>query len=263
MGRPHLTDDERLRVRVLRNDANFTFSRIAQITGYGERQIRNALKSPTVGKRSGRPTALNPAQEAELVRFVTASKENRSMTYADIGKAMFDGAHGEYAIRNTLRRLGFKRSGPVLKQVTRESEKTRGEAGPAAGAGAAGVAERATAAAGPMEGVSSTEPVPARVDDSVDGDEMITEDEGRAMVQARGEGESHTESQAHGWNPAHGVGEGQAEGQAAGQASAEERVSTAVAAAVNEPAPEDVASRALGAAQAETTRASDAGTEGR
>ena len=81
MGRPHLTDDDRLRVRVLRNDAKFTFSRIAEITGYGARQIRNALKSATVAKRSGRPCALSTAQEGELVRFVTASKENRSLTY--------------------------------------------------------------------------------------------------------------------------------------------------------------------------------------
>ena len=280
MGRPHLTDDERLRVRVLRHDANFTFARISQITGYGERQIRNALKSPTVGKRSGRPTALSPAQEAELVRFVTASKENRSMTYADIGKALFDGAHGEYAIRNTLRRLGFKRSGPVLKQMTREGEKTRGDVAPAAGASlgrGTGIVGAATVVAGPMEGVGSTKPGATRADNSADDDEMITDDEGHAGVQARGEGESHTESQAHGWNPAYREGEGQAEGHGRGkdegqansqargavQDSAEERVSTAVAAAVSVPATEDVTSRALEAAQTGATKAGDADNAGR
>lgn len=36
MGRPHFTDDKRLRVRVLRYDTNFTLARISQITDYGQ-----------------------------------------------------------------------------------------------------------------------------------------------------------------------------------------------------------------------------------
>lgn len=195
MGRPHLTDNERLRVRVLRHDANFTFARISQITGYGERQIRNALKSPTVGKRSGRPTALSPVQEAELVRFVTASKENRSMTYADIGKALFDGAHGEYAIRNTLRRLGFKRSGPVLKQTTHECDTVaRGLASLAADAGlvgGSGAPESATPATSSMEGVTGMKPRATGPEDCAEDEEMITEDEGRGRSRARGGRELH------------------------------------------------------------------------
>ena len=233
MGRPHLTDDERLRVRVLRHDANFTLARISEITGYGDRQIRNALKSATVGKRSGRPKALSAAQEAELVRFVTASKENRSMTYAEIGKSLFDGAHGEYAIRNTLRRLGFKRSGPILKQVTRENEKTRGGAGPAGGAPQGegdAVAEGTGDAEAPMEGVTGAVP---EGDDSATDEEMVMEDEALAEGQSRGE--TRTSLAAPAEVPAGAPTES--------RPPVEERLASAVVTAVSETRAEDVASR--------------------
>lgn len=194
MGRSHLTDDERFRVRVLRHDANFTIPRIAEITGYGNRQIRNALKSPTVAKRSGRPATLNPAREAELVRFVTASKENRSMSYANIAKALFEGEHGEFTVRSTLRRLGFQRSGPMLKQVVKDGEKSRVEDGPAGVAPVEITTAAATADAaateGPMEDVRSTGPAAPRREDSATEDESMTEDESPS------EGQGTAESQA-------------------------------------------------------------------
>lgn len=225
MGRPHLTEDDRLRVRVLRNDANFTFRRIAEITGYGERQIRNALKSPTVGKRSGRPAALSPQQQAELVCFVTASRENRSLTYAEIARALFDGVHGEYAIRNTLRRMGFKRSGPVLKQV-REGERR-------AGGAAAGHAVDVSAEAGAGE------------DDS-DGDEVMSGDEGHAEGQVRREEQAPAADQAHREKQPPAVDQARREE----QTPAEKRIATAVAAAVNGTGPGAAASQ-----PPETTRA--------
>lgn len=174
MGRAHLTDDERLRVRVLRLDAGWTFSRIEQVTGYGARQIRNAMRSGTVGKRSGRPTALSPEQEAELIRFVTANKDNRSMSYANIAKAVLGGQFGEYAIRNTLRRNGFKRSGPVLKQVVSHKEEGTPVEERVSVAGAPPVG--AQPAGGPMEGVTAAEPGVG--DEYPSDDEMLTEDEG-------------------------------------------------------------------------------------
>lgn len=178
MGRAHLTDDERLRVRVLRLDAGWTFSRIAQVTGYGATQVRNAMRSGTVAKRSGRPTAMTPEQEAELVRFVTASRGRRSMSYAGIAEAVLGGQFGDYAIRNALRRHGFKRSGPVLRQAVREEGTPAGERVSVAGAPPVG-APAAGGPGGPMEGVAGEE--------SPSDDEMLTDDEG-AGEQAPGEG---------------------------------------------------------------------------
>lgn len=181
MGRAHLTDDERLRVRVLRLDAGWTFSRIAQVTGYGATQVRNAMRSGTVAKRSGRPTAMTPEQEAELIRFVTASRERRSMSYAGIAEAALGGQFGDYAVRNALRRHGFKRSGPVLRQAVREEGTPVGERISVAGAPPVG----ALPAGGAMEGVTGTEPGPG--EESPSDDEMLTDDEG-AGEQAPGEG---------------------------------------------------------------------------
>ena len=251
MGRPHLTDDERLRVRVLRLDAGWTFTRIEQVTGYGARQIRNAMRSGTVGKRSGRPTALSPEQEAELIRFVTANKDNRSMSFANIAKAVLGGQFGEYAIRNTLRRNGFKRSGPVLKQMPREREEATPVEEPVSVAGAPPVgahpvgAAVVSAAGGSMEGVTRTEPGGPREEYPTD-DEMLTEDEGHAGEQVRGEG---------GASPAGVAAAGSQPAAGDGAAAVDESVARDLAAAVNavsEPAVADAAQDQEGKAPAQT-----------
>ncbi|SPO03504.1 uncharacterized protein DNG_06187 [Cephalotrichum gorgonifer] len=148
--------EKRARVRTLRYDANFSYVRIEQITGYGTAQIRNALKSPTVGKRSGRPTVLSQQQEEELVRFVTASTANRSLSYQNLAKTIFEGAYGETAIRNTLLRHGFKRSGKLLKQMGAVSDKPRTQGTVPSGG------------EDPMQGVVQTERVPAQAGHEVE-----------------------------------------------------------------------------------------------
>ncbi|KAI1260283.1 hypothetical protein F5Y18DRAFT_406158 [Xylariaceae sp. FL1019] len=58
----HLTEMERFRVRTLYYDACFTKSRIGEITGYSESQIRTAVRAPTaaIPKRPGRPKKTYP-----------------------------------------------------------------------------------------------------------------------------------------------------------------------------------------------------------
>lgn len=56
-GRAQLKPEELLRVQVLYNDARMGPTEIARITGYTINQIKYAIKkkTPTVGKRTGRP----------------------------------------------------------------------------------------------------------------------------------------------------------------------------------------------------------------
>ncbi|KAL2257584.1 hypothetical protein VTK26DRAFT_9450 [Humicola hyalothermophila] len=57
VGRAQLKPDELFRVQVLYNDAKMGPTEIARVTGYSINQIKYAIKkkTPTVGKRTGRP----------------------------------------------------------------------------------------------------------------------------------------------------------------------------------------------------------------
>lgn len=106
----HLTNKDRQRVYTLYYDANMTKAEIQCRTGYTEGQIRTAIRSGVKTRpRSGRPRLLNMAQEKQLETFVTASKANRFMTFLQLSMCLFGGVFGVYAIRSTLRRLGFSR----------------------------------------------------------------------------------------------------------------------------------------------------------
>jgi transposase-like protein len=110
-GRRQLTTAERQRIRTLYFDANFTKAKIASITGATADQIRYTIRqeSATVAPRSGRPKALTPEQESDLVEFVCATKKNRRMTFLQLSCVLFAGVFGMWAIKNTLYRLGFRR----------------------------------------------------------------------------------------------------------------------------------------------------------
>jgi len=123
MAKKHLTDDERRRIRILRFEASKTVSEIAQITGYGLGQIKRALRSEQVAPRPGRPTVLTAEQIQELEEFIKASSKNRRMTFEQVASVIFDGHFGVYVIRNTLRRLGYRRYVAALKPPI--SEKNR------------------------------------------------------------------------------------------------------------------------------------------
>ncbi len=108
-GRKNLTEAERARARTLYFDGHFSCAQISRKTGYGKSQIRTALDSPTIGRKSGRPRILTTDQQEELVEFIKASKKNRRMTFLQLSLVLFTGNFGEYVIRYTLRTLGYKR----------------------------------------------------------------------------------------------------------------------------------------------------------
>jgi hypothetical protein len=70
-----LTRDQRLRVQVLYNDANYSVSQIALQTGYTPRQIRYALahRLTPQKQKAGRKVVLNTPQRKKLIEWVTAS----------------------------------------------------------------------------------------------------------------------------------------------------------------------------------------------
>ncbi|KAL2194973.1 hypothetical protein P885DRAFT_16390, partial [Corynascus similis CBS 632.67] len=97
----------RAEIRTLHFTAGLPKPRIATLTGYGLGQVKRAIKEPIPQKRSGRPPVMSSEQQQELVDFVTASKKNRRMSYLELSTKLFNGIFGEYAIRSTLRRLGY------------------------------------------------------------------------------------------------------------------------------------------------------------
>lgn len=109
MGTGHTTEADRLRIRTLHLDASFSYADIEGRTEYTISQIRTAVKSSTIAKRSGRPPSLSQEQKTELVEFISASQRNRRLTFAQLAEILFNGEFGTYAIRYTLRRMGYSR----------------------------------------------------------------------------------------------------------------------------------------------------------
>jgi hypothetical protein len=71
--------------------------------------MREAEQS-TSKKRRGRPPLLSSEQTAELIAYISQSRETRQMSYQYLATVVFTNWNvGEYAIRNTLRKAGYKR----------------------------------------------------------------------------------------------------------------------------------------------------------
>ncbi|KAK8017104.1 transposable element tc3 transposase [Apiospora rasikravindrae] len=104
-----LTQKDHDRINILYRDALRTRKEIEAITGFTESQIKRALSTKFVSRGTGRPPKLTKAQEDELVAYVTANKEQQSMSYLELSQELFGHSFGEYAIRSTLRRRGFCR----------------------------------------------------------------------------------------------------------------------------------------------------------
>jgi len=111
IGRRQLSAEQRQRIRTLYFDAHLSKAQIASITGATPDQIRYTIRAPSadIAPRSGRPRALTPEQESELVDFVCASKENRRMTFLQLSLVLFSGVFGMWTIKRALYRLGFRR----------------------------------------------------------------------------------------------------------------------------------------------------------
>ncbi|KAK7983179.1 hypothetical protein PG989_010581 [Apiospora arundinis] len=104
-----LTQKDHDRINILYRDALRTRKEIEAITGFTESQIKRALSTKFVSRGTGRPPKLTKAQEDELIAYVTANKEQQSMSYLELSQELFGHSFGEYAIRSTLRRRGFCR----------------------------------------------------------------------------------------------------------------------------------------------------------
>ena len=109
MGRQHLTEAERARVRVLSADAHLSQIQICEVTGFGLGQVQRALREAIPKPRSGRPAVLTLEQERELIEFVTTSKKSRRMTFLQLSVVLFNGKYSQYCIRSALRCNGFNR----------------------------------------------------------------------------------------------------------------------------------------------------------
>lgn len=122
----HLTEQDRIRIRTLYTDASLGPTAIARQTGFTVGQVKHAIraKSAAVGARSGRPRELNTHQETLLVEYVTSSKIGRRATFLQLSITLFNACFGVYAIRSTLRRLGFyrrvARKKPPISEASRQ-----------------------------------------------------------------------------------------------------------------------------------------------
>lgn len=108
---PDLSRDERLQVRTLR-DIGWTYEHIANHLKITQRQVQNTCQAEqtTPKKRKGRDPSLSEEQIEELITFIRYSRTNRLMSYLHLATGPFASWEvGEYAIRNALRKYGFKR----------------------------------------------------------------------------------------------------------------------------------------------------------
>ena len=102
----HLTHDQRHDVQLLRS-LGWSYPKIAKHVDATERQVQYACQGPaTPQKCSGRPLKLNSSQIEELIKFITASRIGRQMSYLQLVKIL-DFSCGEHAIRSTLKKKGF------------------------------------------------------------------------------------------------------------------------------------------------------------
>ncbi|KAG9249358.1 uncharacterized protein F5Z01DRAFT_631838, partial [Emericellopsis atlantica] len=115
--------DTRISIRTLRS-AGWTYQQIATHLHLTLRQVQHAATTQATPRRStGRPPLLTEAQLEELIEFVCSSQRARRMAYWRLPQELgWDCS--VYAIRNALRRAGFKRyvarRKPPIIEATRQ-----------------------------------------------------------------------------------------------------------------------------------------------
>lgn len=106
--RPDTTRDQRRDAQLMRR-LGYTHAAISAELNLSLSQVQYALShTETPITRPGRPSKLTEAQVQELKAFMEASKENELMPFGKIPQALGWDV-GEYCIRHTLRKLGYKR----------------------------------------------------------------------------------------------------------------------------------------------------------
>lgn len=127
--RPDTTRDQRRDAQLMRR-LGYTHAAISAELNLSLSQVQYALshtESPIT--RPGRPSKLTEAQVQELKAFMEASKENELMPFGKIPQALGWDV-GEYCIRHTLRKLGYRRPAGGRRKTTVAVKKNKeGEAG--------------------------------------------------------------------------------------------------------------------------------------
>ncbi len=121
----HMTRDERLRAQTLR-DAGWRIRRIADHMGKSYYQIRYACHHCLTPHkdRKGRRKKLNDKQIAELIRFVTASRANRRLSWRSLPRALGWNV-SEATIRRALHAAAFRRCRALTKLPISEKNRKR------------------------------------------------------------------------------------------------------------------------------------------
>ncbi|KAM0450021.1 hypothetical protein ACHAPV_008647 [Trichoderma viride] len=127
--RPDTTRDQRRDAQLMRR-LGYTHAAISAELNLSLSQVQYALshtESPIT--RPGRPSKLTEAQVQELKAFMEASKENELMPFGKIPQALGWDV-GEYCIRHTLRKMGYRRPAGGRRKTTVAVKKNKeGEAG--------------------------------------------------------------------------------------------------------------------------------------
>jgi hypothetical protein len=104
-------------------DAGHSYDYVALILHVTANPVRYACHAErTTSKRSGRPAKLSATQTQELIYFVCSSRTNRLLSYQQLSVTLNWGV-SEYAIRDALRRVGFRRYVACTKTPLSEENK--------------------------------------------------------------------------------------------------------------------------------------------
>ncbi|KAK1246532.1 hypothetical protein MKX08_000334 [Trichoderma sp. CBMAI-0020] len=115
--RPDTTRDQRRDAQLMRR-LGYTHAAISAELNLSLSQVQYALShTDTPITRPGRPSKLTEAQVQELKAFMEASKENELMPFGKIPQALGWDV-GEYCIRHTLRKLGYRRPAGGRRKTT-------------------------------------------------------------------------------------------------------------------------------------------------
>ena len=108
-----LTRDDRIRIRVLRFDANWTYESIASHTGYTYRQVQYACGNPVTPQRGNhvtRPGIKTPIRQ-QLAAWLREATAHRRIPWSEIYLVAPSPLNGfrESAYRTAMKLLGFER----------------------------------------------------------------------------------------------------------------------------------------------------------
>jgi hypothetical protein len=126
-GSKHLTRDQRLQVKTLR-DAGFPLQDITRLLNVSFHQAQYVSRSEqpvTPRKRKGRPPCLTEEQVNELEVFICSSQTGRLMSYLQLSMTFSHFGVSEYAIRRALQKRGFHRYVARQKPPLSETNKRK------------------------------------------------------------------------------------------------------------------------------------------